>query len=68
MTLTPVAERLAVELILPDFCNLSLCVWDSNTQSSACEAYALIDCAMAAAAKYEKLRIKISRMILNLMK
>ena len=35
MTLTPLAERLAVELSLPDFSIFR--GWDSNTQSSACD-------------------------------
>ena len=46
MSLTPVAERLAVELSLSV---LTVCRgWDSNTQPSACEANALTHCAAAA--------------------
>ena len=47
MTLTPVAERLAVELSLPVFTTLVCRGWDSNTQPSALVATALTDCAIA---------------------
>ena len=45
--LTPVAERLAVELSLPVFTTLVFCGWDSNTQSSAWKANALAHCTTA---------------------
>ena len=51
VTLTPIAERLAVELSLPVFYNLGLvvyCGWDLKTQTSACAANALSHCANAA--------------------
>ena len=50
MKLTPVAERLAVELlhVPPDF-TTGLRGWDSSTQPSACKANSLIHCATAAA-------------------
>ena len=41
VTLTPNAERLAVELSLPVFTSWVCRGWDSNTQPSACEANAL---------------------------
>ena len=51
MTLVPVSKRLAVELSLPVL-NADACrCWDSKTQSSACEASALTDCATVAARK-----------------
>ena len=47
MTLTPNAERLAVELSLP-LLTTSVCrAWDSNTQPSAYGPNALTDCATA---------------------
>ena len=49
VTLTPVAERLAVELSLPVLTTYRLrSVWDSNTQASACEVNAWTCCATAA--------------------
>ena len=42
MTLTPIAELLAVELSLPVFTTGR--DWDSNTQPFACEAKALTHC------------------------
>ena len=51
MTLTPVAERLAVEMSLSVFTSWACGGWDSNTQPSACDANALTDCANAAASK-----------------
>ena len=47
-TLTPIAERLAVELSLPVFTSSFCRDWDSNTQPSASEANALAHCATAA--------------------
>ena len=45
-TLTPIADRYAVELSLNVF---TICRgWDSNTQPSACGAIALAHCATAA--------------------
>ena len=49
VTLTPIAERLEVELSLPVFTTF-VCRWDSNTQPSACGANALTGCATAAVA------------------
>ena len=48
MTLTPIAERLAVELSLPVFTTKFCRGWDSNTQPFACETNALTHCAIAA--------------------
>ena len=45
VTLTPTADRLAVELLLPGFTRVCR-AWDSITQPSAC---ALTHCATAAA-------------------
>ena len=45
VTLTPIAEPLAVELPLPIFTTYVCHGWDSNTQLSACGAHALTDCA-----------------------
>ena len=42
VTLTPIAERLAVELSLPVLTTKLCRGWDSNTQPSACKANALI--------------------------
>ena len=41
VTLTPIPERLAVELSVPIFTTWVWRGWDSNTQPSACEANAL---------------------------
>ena len=49
VTLTPIAERLAVELSLPVFTAKVCCGWDSNTQPSACKENALTYCATAVA-------------------
>ena len=47
MTLTPYAERLAVELSLPVL-TIKVCHgWDSNSQPSFCGANALTHCATA---------------------
>ena len=51
VTLTPVAERLAVEMSLSVFTSWACGGWDSNTQPSTCDANALTDCANAAASK-----------------
>ena len=48
VTLTPMAERLAVELSPPVFTTLVCRGWDLHTQPSACEDYALTHCATAA--------------------
>ena len=48
MTLTPIAERLAVELSLLVFTTWVCCGWDSNTQPFACKGNALTHCATAA--------------------
>ena len=48
VTLTPIAERLAVELSLPIFKTKVCRGWDSNTQTSACENYDLTHCTTAA--------------------
>ena len=45
VTLTPIAERVAVELSLPVLTTLVYRGWDSNTQPSACGANALTHCA-----------------------
>ena len=47
VTLTPIAERLAVELSLPVFTTLNCRGWVSNTQPSACGANVLAHCATA---------------------
>ena len=44
MTLTPIAEPLAVELSLPVFTTSVFRGWVLNTQLSACEANALTHC------------------------
>ena len=49
VTVTPNAERLAVELSLPVLTTWFCRGWDSNTQPSACRANALTHCATAAA-------------------
>ena len=46
--LTPIAERLAMELLLPVFTTWVCRGWDSNTQPSACEANAVTHSAIAA--------------------
>ena len=51
VTLTSIAERLAVELSLPVFTTYVCRGWDTNTQPSACEANALAYCATAAVIK-----------------
>ena len=43
MTLTPISERLAVELSQPVLTTWVCRGWDSNTQSYACGANALIN-------------------------
>ena len=48
VTLTPIAQRLAVELSLPVFMTYACRGWDSNTHISACWMNALTDCAIAA--------------------
>ena len=50
VTLTPIAERLAVELSLPVYYDLGLSRlgFDSNTQPSTCMANAITHCATAA--------------------
>ena len=45
VTLTPIAERLAVELSLPVLTHYVFRCRDFNTSLSACGAYALTDCA-----------------------
>ena len=57
VTLTPIAERLAVELSLPVFIDSGCRAWDSNTQPSACEAIALTDCATTICAMFWCLHI-----------
>ena len=42
--LTPIAERVPVELSLPFFTTKVCRGWDSNSQPSACESNALTDC------------------------
>ena len=49
VTLTPVAERLAVKLSQPVLTTWVCRVWDSNTQPSACDTNALTDFVTAAA-------------------
>ena len=49
MTLTPIAERLAVQLSLPVFTTTVYRGWGLNSQPSACGANALTDCDTAAA-------------------
>ena len=53
VTLTPIADRLAVELSLhvPVYTTQVFRGWDSNTKPSACEANALVYCANAAGHK-----------------
>ena len=48
VTLTPIAQRLSVELSLPVFTAYVCRCWDSNTQPSACGMIAQTDCAIAA--------------------
>ena len=48
VTLTPIAEHLAMELSQPVFTTYVCRGWDLNTQPSACRANALTDCAIAA--------------------
>ena len=48
MTLTPIAEHLAVELSQPVFTTYVCRGWDLNTQPSSCKANALTHCAIAA--------------------
>ena len=48
VTLTPIAELLAVELSLPVFTTKVYRGWDSNTQPSACVANTLTHCTTAA--------------------
>ena len=48
VTLTPIAEHLAVELSLPVFTTYVCRSWDLNTQASACGANTLTHCATAA--------------------
>ena len=48
VTLTPIAERIAVELSLPVLTNKVCRGWDSNIHSSACGVNALPHCATAA--------------------
>ena len=45
VTLTSIAERLAVELSLPVMTTYDYRGWDSSTQPPACRANALTDCA-----------------------
>ena len=52
VTLTPIAERLAVDLSLPVFTTYVCRDWDSKSQRSACEANALSDCGTAAVVWY----------------
>ena len=54
VTLTLIAEGLAVELSLPVFATYVCRGWDSNTQPSACGANALTHCATTAAISFEK--------------
>ena len=56
-TLTPVAERLAVELSLPVFTTQFCLDWDSNTQPSCCGANTLTNCTniTTTAQQYENL-------------
>ena len=49
MTLIRIADRLAVELSLPDIATLVCRGWDSNTKHSACGVNALTHSATAAA-------------------
>ena len=51
-TLTPIAERIAVELSLPVFTTKVCRGWDSNTQLSACMVNALTHCATVAVKEY----------------
>ena len=48
VTHAPIAERLAVELLLPVFTSSVCRGWDSKTQPSASEVNALAHCATAA--------------------
>ena len=48
VTLTPIAERLAVRLSLPVFTSWVGCGWDSNTQSSVCGSNARTLCVTTA--------------------
>ena len=56
VTLTPIAERLAVELSLPVFTTEFCRGWISNTQPSACGANAPTHCATAAVFRKEEHR------------
>ena len=53
VTLTPIAERLTVELSLPVFITSVCRDWDSNTQPSACGSNALNHCAAAAVLNFQ---------------
>ena len=55
LTLASVAEHLAVEMPLPVLTTYVCRGWDSNTQTSACKANALTDCATAVAEASETL-------------
>ena len=48
VTLTPIAERLTVELKIPILTTYVCSDWDPNSQPSACRANALTHCATAA--------------------
>ena len=53
VTLTPIAERLTVELSLPVFITSVCRDWDSNTQPSACGSNALNHCTAAAVLNFQ---------------
>ena len=57
LTLTPMTERLAVELSLPVFSTKVFHSWDSNAQPSACEANALTHCSVAAVLRNKKAKV-----------
>ena len=63
VTLTPIAERLTVDLLLhlPVFKTYVCRRWDSNTQYSACKANALAHCTTAAVIgiKFSVKRIRV---------
>ena len=56
MTLTFIAERLAVEISLPVFTTKVCRSWDSSIQPSAYVTYALTHCAIAAVTKSVKIK------------
>ena len=61
MTLTPIAEHLALELSLSVFTTLVCRGWDANTQTSARGAHALTHCATTAV--YHGLKLQLEAIL-----